>query len=229
MQNLFDRVTAAAPAFPECAPVGCDTLNPPTPRTDMRLKAQRGLLGAWLNLVTGRLTRGRPIDLAALTTAATAGEALAEIEATVCDPDATRSDLATAKEIADALNAPAGDLELASAESSATVQPGTYHSFILAIANMSEDVRNYDLTSAGAWPVSLSATRVNGLGPGQLGMVTATLFVPGGTASEIGEVQVTATDSSNRASLVRTATVRILVNGAVNPGGGGNLPRRLQQ
>src|SRR5215510_6834966 len=31
MQTLFDRVTDASPAFPECAPVGCGTLDPPTP------------------------------------------------------------------------------------------------------------------------------------------------------------------------------------------------------
>ena len=126
MQRLCDQVVVASPAFPECAPVGCGTLRLPTPKNDLRLKAERSLLGFWLNLITGRMTRGRPIDLPALTNAATVGEALAEVEMTVCNPNASRGDLGTAKEIAEAVNNQGEDMELVSAESSATVQPGTF-------------------------------------------------------------------------------------------------------
>jgi len=225
MQALFDQIAAASPAFPECAPVGCGTLRPPTPQNDIRLKAQRGLLGLWLNVITGRVTRGRPIDLPALTRAATAGEALAEVEITVCDPTASRGELGTAKEIAEAINNQGEDMELVSVEPAATLQPGTYRSFTLAVVNMSPDVRNYDLTGQAPWPVLLSQTRVNGLGPGQVATLTATLFVPAGSSGQTGEVQVTATDTNSVAPLARTATIRILVGGAVDPGGGMVRPR----
>ena len=223
MQTLFDQVVVASPAFPECAPVGCGTLRLPTPKNDLRLKAERSLLGFWLNLITGRMTRGRPIDLPALTNAATVGEALAEVEMTVCNPNASRGDLGTAKEIAEAVNNQGEDMELVSAESSATVQPGTFRAFTLVVVNMSPDVRNYDLTSRGTWPVSPSATRINGLGPGQIAMATTTLFVPADSTNQTGEVHITASDNNSDPPLARTATIRILVSNPVAPIGGGKI------
>ena len=225
MQTLFDQVAVASPAFPECAPIGCGTLRLPPPKNDMRLKAERSLLGLWLNLITGRVTRGRPIDLPALTNAATAGEALAEVEMTVCDPNASRGDLGTAKEIAEAINNQGEDMELVSVEASATVLPGTIRTFTLTLVNMSPDVRNYDLSTGGTWPVSLSSTRINGLGPGQIALLTTALFVPAGSSNQTGEVHITASDDNSDPPLARTATIRILVGNAVDPIGGRNIRR----
>jgi hypothetical protein len=221
MQTLFDQVAVASPAFPECAPVGCGTLLLPTPQNDMRLKARRSLLGFWLNVITGRVTRGRPIDLPALTSAPTAGDALAEVEMTVCDPNASRGDLGTAKEIAEAINNQGEDMELVSVESSATLQPGVIRFFTLAVVNMSPDVRSYDLTTSGTWPISLSPARINGLAPDQIAPVTATLFVPGGSSGQTGEVHVTAADTNSAAPLTRTVTIRILIGAPADPIGGG--------
>ena len=74
----------------------------------MRPKALRELLALWLNVVTGRLPTTTSIDQAALTEATTVAEAIAEVEATVCDPAAKRVDLETAKDLAEALNEGAG-------------------------------------------------------------------------------------------------------------------------
>jgi hypothetical protein len=226
MQGLFDRVAEASPAFPECAPIGCAVLQLPGGQKDMRLKAERSLLGLWLNVITGRVTRGRPIDLPALTNAATAGEALAGIEMTVCDPGASRGDLGTAKAIAEAIDNQGEDLELVSEEASATVSPGAVRSFTLAVVNMSPDVHSYDLTGSGTWPVSLSPARVNGLGPGQVALVAATLFVPGDSADQTGTIQVAASEQNSDPPLARAATIRIQVGGAATIGGGGRLRPR---
>ena len=142
---------------------------------------------------------------------------------TVCNPNASRGDLGTAKEIAEAVNNQGEDMELVSAESSATVQPGTFRAFTLVVVNMSPDVRNYDLTSRGTWPVSPSATRINGLGPGQIAMATTTLFVPADSTNQTGEVHITASDNNSDPPLARTATIRILVSNPVAPIGGGKI------
>jgi hypothetical protein len=225
MQWLFDQVADAAPALPECAPAACATLRVDAPRNDMRLKAERSLLGLWLNLMTGRVTRGRPIDQPALTDAATVGEALAEVESTICDPYASRGDLAAAKEIVEAINNQGQDMELVSPVSSAAVLPGTFRAFVMTVINMSPDVRNYDLTTAGTWPVAVFPSRLNGLAPGRLAQATATFFVPGDAARQAGEIRLTASDTSN-AALARTATIRVLVGDSAGVTSGGTRARR---
>ena len=57
-----------------------------------------------MRLVSGRLTNGRPVDLGGLTSAATVGATVAEIETTICTPGAARRDLVHAKALAEALN-----------------------------------------------------------------------------------------------------------------------------
>ena len=218
MHELFDEVAAASPAFPECAASACETLLTRRPRNEMRTKARRSLLALWLNLMTGRVTDGRPIDLPALTQAANVAEALAEIQATICDSRASRGALGVAKEIAEAINNQE-DMDLLALESSAAVQPGTTRSFTLAVVNFGPDVRSYDLTASSAWPVALSLARVNGLGPGQTALVTATVAVPTTSWKEPGEVRVTASDGSSPALLSRTATIRIVVADVADPGG----------
>jgi hypothetical protein len=217
MQALFDQVSGASPVFPECAAVGCDTLRLETPQNDMREKAERELLGLWLNVITGRATRGRPVNLPALTNAQDVGKVLAEVETTVCDADASRGDLGTAKEIAEAINNQGEDMELVAAESSGTLLSGGIRSFTLAVVNMSPDVRSYDLAGQGTWPATLSQSRVNGLAPGQIALFTATVSVSGASPGATGVLRVTAADRGSETSLERTATIRILVGGAGQP------------
>jgi hypothetical protein len=226
MQARFDQAADASPAFPECAPVGCDALRPDIPQSDMRAKAGRSLLGLRLNVLTGRVTRGRPIDLPSLTQAADAGDALAEIERTICDPDASHNQLGIAKDLAEAINNQGEDMELVSVETSVTALAGSGRSFSFALINMSPDVRSYDLTAAGPWPVSFSPARVGGLGPGQIAMITATVSVPADNTMVVGEVSVTAVDRDSEASLQRTATVPVVVGGSGPAGGRKTRPRR---
>lgn len=227
MQALFEQVAEASPVFPECAPIGCDTLLPSPPLNDMRVKAERSLLALRLNMMTGRVTPGRPVDLAPLMSADEAGEACAEIESMVCDPDAVQSDLLTAKDAAEAINNQGEDMELVSPVSSATLLPGATRSFTLAVINMSANVRSYDVAITANWPVSLSASRIDALGPDQVALVTATLSVPWVTSGQSGEIRVTASDRSGPAPLSRTATIRILVNAPSGSPGGGKV-RRLE-
>jgi hypothetical protein len=225
MQTLFDQVAAASPAFPECMPAGCEVLQAGTRGNDMREKAERDLLGLWLNVVTGRVTRGCPIDMPDLTSAANVGDALAELEVTVCDADASHGDLGASKDVAEAINNMGEDMELVAVEPSAVVQPGSSRSFTLAVVNMTDEVRSYDLTSQATWPVTLSLTRIHGLGPGQVALVTATLSAIGASAGQAGVVRVTASDRGSEAPLERTAAIRILVSDPRGPGGGRRIPR----
>jgi hypothetical protein len=107
LQGLFVKIADASRVFPECAPIGCEALNPSLP--DFRAKAQQALLDVWLNLASGRLTQGRPIDFLRLTSATTIGEAVSELEQTVCDPDARPAQLRDATELAKALNRDTGE------------------------------------------------------------------------------------------------------------------------
>ena len=70
----------------------------------MRPKALRELLALWLNVVTGRLLASTSIDFPDLTEATTVSDAIAEVEAAICDSDASRAELETAKDLAGALN-----------------------------------------------------------------------------------------------------------------------------
>jgi len=104
ISQLLAAVNAKSSAFPECAPATCQALEPDSPRSSWKEKAARELLGVWLNLASGRLTKARPVALQVLTNAPTVGAAVAEVEAAVCNTSATRQDLSHAKDIAVALN-----------------------------------------------------------------------------------------------------------------------------
>lgn len=104
MEVLFGTISDSSAAFDECEAIACSVLDPIRPRWQMGPKALRALLALWLNVVTGRLTLTTPIDLPDLTEAATLADAVAGIEATVCDPQAKRSELEEAKDLAEALN-----------------------------------------------------------------------------------------------------------------------------
>jgi hypothetical protein len=225
MRDLFDKVAEASAAFPECVSAECESLAMTAPRNDMREKAEMSLLGLWLNVVTGRVSLGSSVDLTGLTTAGTVGEAIDEVERTVCDPGASRGELGTAKEIAEAINNQGEDMEVVALESSATILPGATRTFTLAVVNMSDEVRSYDLGGTGTWPVTLSATRVNGVGPGAMAMFTATLIASGASPNQMGEIRIEASDRNSNATLERLATIRILVGGQKAPTGGRRLPR----
>jgi hypothetical protein len=144
---------------------------------------------------------------------------------TVCDPDASRGDLGASKDLAEALNIMGEDMEVVAPESSAVVQPGGSRSFTLAVVNMTDEVRSYDLTSQATWPVTLSLARIHGLGPGQVALLTATLSAFGASAGQAGVVRVTASDRGSEAPLERTAAIRILIGDPHGPGGGQRIPR----
>jgi hypothetical protein len=104
MSEFFAAINEKSDAFPECAAASCAALEPGSPRNSWKDKAARELLSVWLNLASGRLTNGRPINLIGLTTSATVGTAVVEVERTVCNTGSTRQDLAHAKDIAEALS-----------------------------------------------------------------------------------------------------------------------------
>ena len=166
LETLFGSISDTSSVFPEFAPATCEFLQPTAPQNDIRARAQQALLDVWLNLDSGRLTRGRSVDLSGLTNATTVQEALSQVELTVCDPLASRSDVGNAKAIADALNGKADDMELAAQESTVTLLPGAIRTVLLGVVNMSAGNRNYSVTASGPWPVRLSATRINALPPG---------------------------------------------------------------
>lgn len=97
-------ISEKSSAFPECAPANCSALEPDSPRSSWKAKASRELLAVWLNLASGRLTKGRPVDLHGLSSATSVGAAVAEIEATICDPNVSKQQLQRARDIGDRLN-----------------------------------------------------------------------------------------------------------------------------
>ena len=217
LQGLFTEIADTSSVFPECAPIGCEALNPQLPRNDLRLRAQQQLLDVWLNLVSGRLTRGRPIDFPGLTEASTVTEALSDLEIIVCDPLATRSDLANAKDIAEALNGSGDDMELAVQESTVTLLPGATRTVALGLINMSPANRNYSLTVSGPWPVQLSATRINALGSGQVAQITATITAPRDAQATNASIRITATDLPSQGTLSRDAIISLRLAGSSSP------------
>jgi hypothetical protein len=104
LDAFFTNVDTASAAFSECAQSGCDSLQDGTPRRWMRPKAERQVLALWLNIVSDRIHASTEIDLPDLTDALTVGEAIEDLETTLCDPLARRSDLGTVKDIAEAIN-----------------------------------------------------------------------------------------------------------------------------
>jgi len=207
LQALFTKIADTSNVFPECAPISCAFLQPQNPKNDMRARAQQQLLDVLLNLTSGRLTRGRPIDLAGLTSASTVGEALSELEITVCDPEATHSDLANAKDIAEELNSSADDLELSVEESAIALLPGATRTIALGLINMSASNRNYSLTVSSPWPIKLSTARVNALGPGQVAQITATITAPLNSQVATAQIHVTATDLQTQELLKREVMI----------------------
>jgi PKD repeat protein len=80
----------------------CDILDPDD-RSNMLLKAKQQLMAVWLNVASGKLNLLSPLDLPALTSSMTVGDAIDEMEniiLTVSDKD----ELERAKDIADSMN-----------------------------------------------------------------------------------------------------------------------------
>jgi len=225
LQALFAEVGKSSSVFPECASISCDALQPRLPRNDIRARAALTLLDVWLNLETGRLTRGRPLDLPRLTSASTVNEALSRIELTVCDPKASRGDLGNAKDIAEALNGGSDDMELAAQASTISLTPGATGAITLGLINMSPDSRNYQVSASGPWPVRLSTSRINGLGSGDTALLSAGMTAPIESGNTTAQFQITATDLLSLVPLSRSVTVTLKVAGAGgSPGGGRRRP-----
>ena len=104
LDGLFSAINDKSSAFPECAPASCASLEPDSSQSSWKSKASRELLAVWLNLASGRLTKGRPADLHGLSSATSVGAAVAEIEAAVCDPNASKQQYQRARDIGDVLN-----------------------------------------------------------------------------------------------------------------------------
>jgi len=211
---LFDNVEARSGAFTECAPIGCDVLQS---QNQMRQKAERQTLALWLNVVSGWLFTNARIDLPKLTDATTVDEAIAEIEATLCDAQAKRSELEAAKDIAEALNRGVEDMELASTSPFVTVEPGDTATLTLGLINMSPGTRSYELETTGPWPASLSQYQVSDLGSGQVAVITVSVQTPGSDPGRSAEIRVTATDIMNSSGLQRETAITVMVAG---PDGG---------
>jgi hypothetical protein len=217
MQSMFDSINETSGVFPELAPSACDFIRPQDPRSDLKTRTEQELLCTWLNLSSGRLTRGRPIDLPDLTEATTAGEALSEIESTVSEPQASRSALGKALKLAEALNGKEEDMELAAAESALTLPPGATGSITLGLINMSSGNRNYRISVSGPWPAQLSTTRVEALGSGQVKEIAVTFTAPRDARATGAQFRITAVDQLSQEALSREVTLRVRISGASDP------------
>ena len=224
LDQLFLETTEVSNAFDECAPIGCEILQFSGRQNEMAPKAQRQLLALWLNVVSDRLSLNTPIDLGALTSATIVAEAITEVESVVCNGNASRADLETAKDIAEALNLRGEDMALVSQLSSQTVMVGGQGTFTLGLINMSPYTRNYDLTANGNWPVRLSHAGVNGLRSGQIALISVEVTVPLSVSiGEAEEISVMATDQHSDGTLQREVMLTI---SAGRSGSGGLQPGR---
>ena len=215
MESLFQEIAGTSSVFPECAPIDCEFLVPRVPRNDLRVRAQQALLDVWLNLASGRLTRGRPISLPGLTDSTTVTGALSELEMTVCDPKATRFALANARDLAEALNGDSDDLELIARESTIRILPGATRTVTLGLVNLSPSYRDYSLTASGPWPVQLSPASVHALGSGRVALITVTVRAPRGAQGQTVRIHVVATDLLTSARRKVTLTFKV-AGGAPN-------------
>jgi hypothetical protein len=227
LETLFGKISDTSSVFPELASATCEFLQPTAPQSDVRVRAQQALLDLWLNLDSGRLTRGRPIDLSGLTNATTVQDALSQIELSVCDPLASRSDLGNAKAIADALNGTGDDMELGVQESAVTLLPGATRTVLLGVVNMSAGNRNYSLAASGPWPVKLSVTRINALQPGQVAEIAATVTAPLDSRATMAQIRVNATDLLSQVTLSRDVTITFKLAGSPAAPPSAERPRQL--
>ena len=218
LAGLLSEVELQSGAFSECAEATCELLSTTGSKKDMRLKALIQLLATWLNVVSDRQPLDTAIDLGPLTDAGTVGEAIAEVEDAVCDPEANRGELGTAKDIAEALIFLGHDFDLVSPAYIVSVPSGTTGEVTLGLINMGSTPVSYDLRAAGPWPVALSPQQVTGLRPGGVALITVTSESPmSSSAGDLSVVQVTAQDST--ANLQRDLTLTFRVPGS---GGGGS-------
>ena len=104
LNELFSAINDKSDAFPECALATCALLEPDGAQSSWKSKAARELLAVWLNLASGRLTKGRPVELQGLSNATSVGVAVVEIEAAICDPNATKQQLQRVRDIGVLLN-----------------------------------------------------------------------------------------------------------------------------
>lgn len=226
LSDLFGDVAADSGAFGECAAADCSVLEFSGPQSQMRPKLERQGLALWLNIISGRLPASTPVDLAPLTTAMTVGEAVLEVDATICNPSASKTELENSKDIAETLNLGGIDLELAAEGSLVEVPAGQSASLKLAVINMSPLTRSYTLSANGPWPVILSQTQVTNLKSGGVSILSAQISapstVPQGTAETF---TFTAVDSLSGSEITRVIAVTGFVTGS---GSGGGDQKTLQ-
>jgi hypothetical protein len=208
LEQVFSTVEELSPAFPECAPIGCETLIPDGPQNDMRVHAERHALVLWLNLAAQHLRLDTPVEIDDLPSAVIVGDVVEAIEATLCDRDASRSELEQAKDLAEALGPEGSDFELAGGRSKVLIAPGEQHQMTLGLVNMDDHPHSFDLHASGPWPTVLSISRVNGLQGGQVALIpvqiSAPRFAPPGDAATI---TIVATDAVSGETMRRAATL----------------------
>jgi predicted GH43/DUF377 family glycosyl hydrolase len=76
----------------------------PNDHSNMTQKAKQQLLALWLNVVSGKLGLGTPLNLTNLTNASNVGAAITEIEQIILNSSSSRSELERVKDIADKIN-----------------------------------------------------------------------------------------------------------------------------
>ncbi|HET6278340.1 MAG TPA: hypothetical protein VFG08_06125 [Candidatus Polarisedimenticolia bacterium] len=220
MDGLLSEVEVQSDAFSECAEATCELFADVGPQNDMREKTLIQLLAAWLNIVTDRLPLDAPIDLGGLSSAATVGEAIAEAESVVCDANAKRGDLETAKDVIESLVVVDNDFDLGANSTIVPVLSGTSRTLTVGLINMGSATTSYDLSVSGKWPVSVSPLRVSGLAPKGVALITITSEAPSlSTAGDLSVVQLTARDLAPQVSVQRDLSLIFQVPGS---GGGGS-------
>jgi hypothetical protein len=225
VEALFGEVSIASSVFPECASIGCESFLFDPPNNEMRPQTERHLLTLWLNVASDRLRLTTPIDLPGLTDALTVGEAIIEIESTVCDSTASRSELERSKDIAEAINAGEEDMELVGEVTSLTIAPGEEHSVTLGLINMSSSPQTYDLEAIGRWSVRVSVDQVTGLAPGAIALIWVAVTAPGYvSAGDSVQIRVVASDRNSRSGVAREVVLHATVLGTGSGGSKRMLP-----
>ena len=225
-QELNDLLNDVA-ASTSCLPASCSVLDFTPPANSMREKAERQALTTALNLASGRLFETTPVDLTGLSSATRVGQAIDEIETTLCDSGASQSDLETAKDIAEALSNGGVDMGLVSETARLRVKPGERVTIPLGLINMTPYTESYALAKSGAWPVSLSQQTVDSLGTGQVAVVNADVVVPlTATKGRTARITVKAFDLSS--GMTREEIITFEVYGTSGGRRGGSQPTQHQ-
>jgi hypothetical protein len=227
LDAFFADIEGKSAAFTECADVGCYVVNPAPPRSQMREKAERQAISLWLNVVSGRLPLGTIVDLAPLSSASSVGEAIMEVEGTLCDAGAKKPELELAKDIAESLNLGGVDMELVNLSPTLLVSPGQSVTPSFAVINMSPLPWSYTVQASGTWASTPGTQQIDNLASGAMALLGTRINVPAGAAPGATElIEIVVSDTNQESQLQRQTTVSLFVRSS--SGGDQKVPLQVR-